>query len=244
MIFVVLPAYNEEAGIGSLLKNIDLTLKENRQAYKIILVDDGSRDKTVEVVSSFKEKIPVSIVSHPTNRGLGESIKTGLFQAVQEASDHDIIITMDADNTHVPGLIMRLSRNIWEGCHVVIASRYARSAQVFGVPMRRRFLAFVACYLFRILLPIRGVRDYTCGYRAYQAGLLKKAFDVYGKEFVSEPGFSCQIDILLKLNRFHPIINEVPIILKYDERKGASKMDVKKTIRDTLKLLGRQKFKQ
>ncbi|MDO8527032.1 MAG: glycosyltransferase family 2 protein [Deltaproteobacteria bacterium] len=244
MIFIVLPAYNEQDGIQPLLERIDLTLKESHSDYKIFLVDDGSTDATRQKVESLQTKIPVEIISHEKNKGLGESIKTGLFHAVKAAADHDVIVTMDADNTHVPGLISRLNRNIWEGCGLVIASRYVRDARVIGVPMSRRFLGYGASFLFRLFFPIPGVRDYTCGYRAYQSALLKRAFDVYGDEFVSEPGFSCQIDILLKLALFHPVINEVPIILKYDARKGASKMQVVKTVGDTLKLFARRLTKQ
>lgn len=157
MIYIVLPTYNEQSGIQLLLERIDLTLKEARQDYKILLVNDGSTDETLKIVEALKAKIRVEIVSHPQNRGLGESIKTGLIHAVKQAADFDIIVTMDADNTHVPGLIMRLNRNIWEGCDLVIASRYVRNARVIGVPLLRRFLGRGASLLFRMFFPIPGV---------------------------------------------------------------------------------------
>jgi len=236
MINIVLPVFNEEDSIRTLLENIDMTLKEYRHDYHIIMVDDGSTDGTVKIVEAFKGIVSLEILTHATNRGLGESIRTGLIRAVETSSDNDVIITMDADNTHIPGLIMRLNRNIWEGCDVAIASRYVKNARVIGVPWRRRLLGCGASLLFRIFFPIAGVRDYTCGYRAYRASLLKKAFAVYGREFVSEPGFACQVDILLKLRSICPIISEAPILLRYDNRRDASKMNVKKTVSDTLGL--------
>lgn len=244
MIFIVLPAYNEEKALSPLLKGIDLTLREHRVDYKIILVDDGSTDRTREAAESLGKTVLLEVVSHPQNRGLGEAIKTGLVRAADQARDHDVIITMDADNTHVPGLMLRLQRNIWEGCDMVIASRYCRQAQVFGVPVIRRLLSRGASLLFRIFFPIPGVKDYTSGYRAYQASLLKKAFKIYGNDFVSESGFSCQIDILLKLNRLRPIVSEVPIILKYDRRGEATKMKMGRAVQDSLSLLARRFFQE
>jgi dolichol-phosphate mannosyltransferase len=60
---------------------------------------------------------------------------------------------------------------------------------------------------------------------------------IYKDKFISERGFSCMVDILLKLRRLDPICTEVPMILRYDLKKGKSKMDVWKTVRDTLELI-------
>ncbi|MBI4224021.1 MAG: glycosyltransferase family 2 protein [Deltaproteobacteria bacterium] len=236
MIFIVLPVYNEQNNIGALLRNIDRSMKEYGHGYKVIMVNDGSTDNTLQSVEALKGVVPLLVLSHKKNSGVGEALKTGLVRAVELSEENDVIITMDADNTHVPGLIMRLNRNIWEGCDVVIASRFVRDARILGVPFKRRFLSGAASLLFRFFFPIRGVKDYTCGFRAYRAGLLQRAFQAHGKELVSESGFSCMIDVLLKLRKFNPIINEVPIILRYDRRASGSKMNVQKTIRDTLKL--------
>ena len=74
-------------------------------------------------------------------------------------------------------------------------------------------------------------------YRAYRAGVVKRAFDTYGGEFVAETGFSCMVDILLKLRRLDAIISEVPLVLRYDMKYGVSKMLVVRTVIDTLQLL-------
>ena len=91
--------------------------------------------------------------------------------------------------------------------------------------------------LFRLLFPTRGVKDYTSGYRAYRAGVLSRAFELWENSFINEPGFSCQVDILLKLRKMRVIMNEVPLILRYDQKEGASKMNVTSTMIDTLKLV-------
>lgn len=243
MIFVVLPAYNEQKSIPLLFERIGSTFRKFPHDYRIILVDDGSRDDTLKMATLLKETMPVETLVHPVNKGLGEALKTGLVYATNLAGNSDVIITMDTDNTHDPDLMPQMHRKILEGCDMVIASRYVKNGRVIGVPHLRRFLGRAASLLFRIFFPITGVRDYTCGYRAYRATLLKKAFQEYDNIFISQSGFSCQVDILLKLRRFiKPFVCEVPIVLKYDERRGLSKMKVGKTIRETLLLFFHQLF--
>jgi dolichol-phosphate mannosyltransferase len=65
-------------------------------------------------------------------------------------------------------------------------------------------------------MPIRGVRDYTCGYRAYRGRVLRQAFQRYGDDFINQEGFQCMVDILLKLRKMDVIFGEVPLILRYD----------------------------
>ena len=92
------------------------------------------------------------------------------------------------------------------------------------------------------MFPIKGVRDYTCGFRAYRASLLKKAFSVYGDKFVEYKGFQCMADILLKLSRMDAIMSEVPMILRYDLKGGETKMRVSTTVLNTIKLLFKRRL--
>ena len=83
-----------------------------------------------------------------------------------------------------------------------------------------------ASLLMRIVFPIRGVRDFTCGYRAYRADVLQRAVEHYHGEFVDQDGFQCMVDILLKLRPMRLIFGEVPLLLRYDRKGGQSKMHV------------------
>lgn len=241
MIIIALPAFNEEDAIKPLLDNLTYIIGEYFPISHIIIVDDGSTDNTVELVKSY-QSMSIELIEHGHNKGLGEAIKTGLLSAIRIAKDDDIIITMDADNTHNPGLITRMVMCVEEGNDVVIASRYVPGAKTFGLSVYRQLCAFGASLLFQILFPTPGVKDYTCGYRAYRAGKLKQAFQLWGDNFINLSGFSCVVDILLKLREIGSIMAEVPIILRYDLKPGKSKMDVGKTIKETLLLALRQKF--
>jgi len=87
-----------------------------------------------------------------------------------------------------------------------------------------------ASLLFRALFPIPGVRDYTCGYRAYRGAILQRAFATYRDQFIEESGFTCMAEILIKLRRLSVRAGEVPLILRYDLKSGTTKMKVTRTI--------------
>jgi dolichol-phosphate mannosyltransferase len=99
-----------------------------------------------------------------------------------------------------------------------------------------------ASLMMRVVFPIRGVRDFTCGFRAYRATTLRAAVSRYGDEFVNQAGFQCMVDILLRLRSMNLVIGEVPFVLRYDRKGGESKMNVWRTVRNTLSLLARRRI--
>ena len=242
MIRIVLPAYNEAGNIGLLLDGIQATFAGEREDFTVLVVDDGSTDTTADEVNARRDSMPVTLLKNEVNSGLAKTLKRGLVEAVGQAEDRDVIVTMDGDNTHLPGLIPRMVQSIREGNDVVIASRYRQGSTVRGVTPFRLSLSWGAGRLFRLCYPIHGVRDYTCGYRAYRAPILKQAFQHYGEAFIDQPGFSCMVDILLKLDKLGAIATELPFVLRYDFKMGVSKMRVAKTVRETLVLLVRRRL--
>ncbi len=237
MIYIVLPTYNEEINIKPLLESIKYSMEIFGYDYKVLVINDGSTDDTERVVKSLAQSLPLDLITHKENKGLGVTLKNGIYHSLDNCDDKDIIITMDADNTHIPGLILRMVRNIWEGSDIVIASRYKPDARIKGLSLSRRMLSKGGSIMLQVLFPIKGVKDYTSGYRAYRVDCLKKGIKKYGDEFINQPGFSCVVDVLLKLRKLDPIINEVPLILRYDAKVGASKMKVFENIRTTLLLM-------
>jgi len=237
-VWVVLPAYNEEKALGELLRRIDESLTEEGLAYQVLVVDDGSTDGTYEIAVRAAETGPVIVERHPVNLGLGATVRDGMLAVCEKGGDRDILVTLDADNTHTPGLIARMVRMIREGHHVVIASRYRPGSRVKGVPFLRKILSRCASILLITLFPIQGVRDYTCGFRAYDLGALKRVVAAEGPGFFDQDGFQVMVDILLKLrNEPDLIFGEVPLILRYDQKVGESKMDIGATVRKTIRLI-------
>ncbi len=243
-IWIVLPAYNEELGLPPLIGSLENHLVETRREFRILVVNDGSQDGTAALLDRYQAEGRAIALHNPKNVGLAETIKRGLLEAVARASEEDVIVTMDADNTHPAGLVLRMVRLLREGNDVVIASRYREGSHIKGLSMGRRFLSWGASILFRTFFPIRGVKDYTCGYRAYRAGVLKSLIEKHKEGFITETGFSCMVDILLRLRGLDLVIAEVPLVLRYDFKQGQSKMRVLRTIGDTLTLLLRRRLGQ
>jgi dolichol-phosphate mannosyltransferase len=236
-IFLVLPAFNEEATLSNLLQACQEQTWLAQFGLQIIVVDDGSTDGTMRTAREWGHRLPIEVVAHRENRGLGETIRDGLARAVELAGPDDIVVAMDADNTQPVSLIPEMIHLLEQGRDIVIASRFQPGAKVVGLSAFRHFLTVCARVLYRTVVPIPGVRDYTCGFRAYRATLLKRAFEEYGAALVQERGFTCMAEILVKLARLGASVGEVPMILRYDQKLGASKMKVLATVRTSLKLL-------
>jgi dolichol-phosphate mannosyltransferase len=241
-VVLALPAYNEERSLGPLLSSFCAQMQASGYSSRIVIVDDGSRDATAEVIREWAGRAAVRAVRHEENEGLGTTIRDALRHAVAVAGEDDVIVTMDADNTHDPAQIPMMIERLRAGSEVVIASRFQPGAQVFGVNPYRNALSGGARMLFRFACPVPGVRDYTCGFRAYGARALARAMEHYGDSLVSERSFACMAEILLKLARFGLRIAEVPIVLRYDRRESPSKMKAWPTIAGTLRLAARTRF--
>ncbi len=240
-IILALPAYNEEEALPHLLGSLRSAAFPADVAH-IVIVDDGSTDRTREVIESWSALLPMELVLHPVNCGLGKTILDALERAAALAGPDDAIVTMDADNTHSPALIEEMTQRLAAGFDIVIASRYRRGSATIGLSAFRHFLSFGARILFQVLFPIRGVRDYTCGFRAYRAAFLQKALERYGESFVTEQSFACMAEILLKSAKIGARVSEVPMTLHYDRKAGVSKMRVWRTVWRTIGLMVRVSF--
>jgi dolichol-phosphate mannosyltransferase len=227
---MVLPAYNEENSLPELLKRIDQAMNVFTLSYRSLVVNDGSQDRTLEKVRQLTGVYPIEILDHGVNKGLGQAILTGLRRASELAAEDDLIISMDADNTHDPMLVGEMVRKIQSGNDLVIASRYEKGGREVGLSWLRHILSGGASTLLRLFFPIPGARDYTCGYRAYTGRILQTAFRVYGNDLVEERGFTCMAEILLKMRSLNARVSEVPLVLRYDLKTGPSKMKIIRTI--------------
>jgi dolichol-phosphate mannosyltransferase len=150
---------------------------------------------------------------------------------------------MDCDDTHDPAQIVEMTKLIEGGVELVIASRFTRGAITIGIPFYRRLASLGAMCLLKAIHPISGVWDYTCGYRAYRSSLLKKATQRFGNDIVSERGFACMVELLVKLKTFSPKVAEIPLKLRYDLKPTESKMDVGGYIKQLLWLIVEWRFK-
>lgn len=239
---IAMPAFNEEDALQLLIPRIVQAMEESPWQYDILIVDDGSSDQTARVAEELAQDYPVRLVKHGVNRGLGAAITTAVVEAASGLYDDDIVVTMDADNTHPPQLISRMVPMIREGRDVVIASRFQPGGHVVGLSRFREVLSLGASWMMRFLFGVRGCRDYTCGFRAYRVGILREAQARYRGQLVRESGFASMAELLLNISKLGIVVGEVPLLLRYDMKKGESKMRIGRTIYRTFMMVIRHRF--
>jgi dolichol-phosphate mannosyltransferase len=235
-VYYVLPAFNEEESLPNLLDRITNLNVSHNIKVNVIVVNDGSTDKTSEVAAKVNNNIHLTVVNHKVNMGLGQAVQTGIKEALSNADENDIIVIMDADDTHDVTLLDEMITRIEEGADIVIASRFVEGGDDTSAPPFRRLLSRGASFVFKTLLPLNKINDFTSGYRAYRVKTLKKASIHYGETLIHEQGFACMVELLLKLRHWSPKIVEIPFKLRYDRKLGASKLKLSKTLVQYLKL--------
>ncbi|TGE37743.1 glycosyltransferase [Desulfosporosinus fructosivorans] len=242
MLYIVLPAYNEAAALPALLEDIEQNCVPI--PHQIIIINDGSTDNTPDVVQSYAQTHNnIHRVNHDQNQGLGAALNSG-FQYVMNLNEKqrngptrqlnqevpDMVITMDADNTQPADRIPLMYKEICSGADLVIASRYVRGGEQHGLSLGRRGLSWGAGKFMHFFAPIPGVRDYSCGFRAYRLSILFAGTRQYGPNIIKSRNFSGMVELLLKVAPFAELVTEIPLELHYERKKGVSKMRIRATI--------------
>lgn len=227
MIFILLPAFNEEESIERLfIKLDDFFKKDFNTDYRILICDDGSTDKTLSEIKKLESKYPVDILIHKINRGLGETMRDLIERAVEMADDNDVIVRMDCDVSHEPIFIKGMIDKLLEGYDVVIASRFVEGGGTVGLNKYRTLISLMAQRFMRFFFRVKGLKEYSSGYRAYTGKVLKHAVRVYGNNFIQLKGlgFTGTLEKVVKLKLINARFAEAPLVLRYDQKLSSSKM--------------------
>lgn len=238
MIYFLIAAYNEKENISNLLSEIKTNYPDEK-SRQVIIVDDGSTDGTAD---EAKKTMPsVELLVHKKNMGLGNALKTGFTKLLSEIKPEDCLITLDADSTHPLNISKEMLEKL-DSADVVIASRYVFSAKEVGLSVLRKTLSRLSNFFLKLFFPHPNLNDYTSGYRAFRSEILLKAGNIYKDKFITEGGFAVTAEILLKLLKIKPEVAEVPLILRYDLKKGKTKMKMLRTILSYITLTLKNKF--
>jgi dolichol-phosphate mannosyltransferase len=212
---VVIPAYNEEAGIRAVVDAVDATLDQLPNRTALLVVDDGSRNGTAATLTQLERtRSQLIVLTHPTNRGYGAALRTGTIAAAER--DFDYVLFMDSDLTNDPRYLVDFARLMRQGYDVIKASRYVPGGSVEGVPLWRVVVSRLGNAVARTLFGLP-VRDCTNGFRAVRTELLA-AIEL------REPGFAV---IMEELHRLRPLARryaEVPIVLtaRSEDRRAST----------------------
>lgn len=234
MIYIALSAYNEEKDLPPLLLKLRDFMSRNSLQYRLLIVNDGSTDNTAGVIKQQSLSLPIDLIDFKANRGVGEAFRQAFKEIIKASDDNDLIVTMDADNTHDPQLIKPMMKEIEGGSDVVIASCYNKKGSLTGISFHRAILSKGCNLIYRIFFPIKGVTLYTGFYRLYRAQAIKKTESVFKEYFIESSGFGAMAELLIKLKKLNFRISEVPMALRYELKQEKSKLKILRTIREHL----------
>lgn len=222
-ISVVVAAYNEESVIAGSIMAIRAALLENPEiAWEIVVVDDGSRDRTGEILTGLAQgDSRIIICRHRRNHGQGRALRTAFEKCAGKT-----VVTLDADLSYGPEYIFSLKSALErENADIALASAYAAGGTVENVPLYRRVLSRNANRYLSLMSPYP-VSTFTCVVRAYRKDCLEGLF-------LTSDGPEILIEILSKARLANMTVCEIPAHLAWPDSKkaGARRISSMKILR-------------
>ena len=221
-ISIIIPAYNEESRIVSSLVSAWIYMSERGYDFEIIVVDDGSKDKTVELVKQFGK---AKLIKQPKNMGKGAAVRTGML-----SSTGDIKIFTDADFSTPIYEIQKILQKMNGSADICIGSRAIDNSMIKKhQPFYREFMGKFFNKIVQFLL-FKGIKDTQCGFKGFKKAAAEKIFNQ-----AKINGFSFDVEILFLANKFAMKIEQVPVEWYNDNRSKVN--PVKDSIAMIIELL-------
>lgn len=226
---IIIPMYNEEAVARLSLETILEYTRNLPPIVKILVVNDGSRDSTENVVQRLingLQKDEVTLISHTLNQGYGAALRTGIRFALDRG--YDYVLFMDSDLTNHPKYLRVFYERMLEGWDYIKATRYARGGGTVGVPWRYKIISIIGNSFARLLyrLPLT---DLTNGFRAAKVDVMKKMA-------LRESGFAIIMEELYYARHCAKSFCEIPYVLT-SRKKGHGKTQLSRGPRAILQYL-------
>lgn len=198
---IIIPAYNEEALIVSTLNCLQAYLLARPDNFEIIVVDDGSQDKSVELVQQFQKlNKDVRLLVNQQNMGKGFSIQRGVLE-----SRGQIIIFTDADLPYKLDAIEGFLQALRNGCDLAVGSRVLPGSEVKGVPFLRYAAGQIFSWMVQAVL-FQGLPDTQCGFKSFRAGAAKEIF-----RRLTIGGFGFDVEMLFIARKLKLTVRPVPV---------------------------------
>lgn len=201
-ISVVIPAYNEELRLRPTLERVREYLEGNFRDFEILVVDDGSTDGTVSLVSETAGELSgIRLLMNGKNMGKGYSVRNGIL-----SSSGPLVLICDADMSTPIEELEKLLPFMDEGFEIAIGSRGLKESDlVIRQPWYRERLGKTFNLLIRILL-VGGIKDTQCGFKLFKGDVAKRLFK---KSRIN--GFSFDAEVLFIAKKLGYRIKEVPV---------------------------------
>lgn len=219
---IIIPAYNEEKRLPKTLREIDEYLRKQSYESEIIVVSDGSKDKTVEVTKNLMAEIKnLRVLDFKENMGKGFGVKEGMLDAKGEFR-----LFTDADNSTPVHQVEKMWPYFKEGYDIVIGSRDVEGA-ILDPPqpwLRQMILGEGFKLIRKIIIGLWGIEDTQCGFKCFTK---RAAEDIFPRCKINRFAFDPEFLIIAKKFRYK--IKEIPVYWKNDPHskvkfKGMIKM--------------------
>ena len=200
---IVIPAYNESQRLGVTLEKVLAYVRQQGWDAELIVVNDGSRDNTAQIVRAFAEKNPmVRLVENPGNRGKGYSVRNGILN-----SRGDVVVFSDADLSSPIEEMPKLLKALAAGADIAIGSRWLRAElQTQRPSLHRQLFGRIFNLLLRIILGLQ-FKDTQCGFKAFTR---RTAQTILPLQRIERWGFDPEILFLARKFGFR--VDEVPVL--------------------------------
>lgn len=223
---VIIPAFNEERIIEQSVREAHAFCSELKRSFEIIVVDDGSKDKTPDIIQRLAQEFPaVRTIAHPANKGKGASVRHGLLVARGR-----YVFFTDADGSTPIQTITSFLPYFSQGADIVIGSRYLPQSTISQKqPIIRRMIGRLGNAVIQFIL-LEGVRDTQCGFKAFT---YEAARAIAEKLTITGWGFDMEALSIGKQMGFS--LREVPVNWKNSTERPSrfrSLQDAQKTLRD------------
>jgi dolichyl-phosphate beta-glucosyltransferase len=201
---IVIPAFNEESRIGSTLDELARFLGRQTWQWEVRVVDDGSRDRTCQIVEEFRREHPNVVLQREPHRGKGGAVKAGLLAATARFR-----FICDADLSMPVGELPRFLPPVLTAFDVAIGSREGVGARRVGEPLVRHVAGRIFNYAVQ-RLTVPGINDTQCGFKMFTAEAVETIFPD-----VTVDGWAFDIEVLSIARARGLRIVEVPIEWHY-----------------------------
>jgi glycosyltransferase involved in cell wall biosynthesis len=210
---IVIPAYNESARIEQTLERVMSCVEKQGWDAEVLVVDDGSTDRTPQVIQRWMERYPrLHLIQNEGNRGKGYSVRNGLLQAVGE-----VVMFTDADLSAPMEEAELLMAAIADGADVAIGSRWMdKTRQTIHQPLYRRFFGRCFNWVTRMVMGLP-FKDTQCGFKAFKR---EAAQVIFRLQRIERWGFDPEILFISRKLGYD--IREVPVTWGHDERSRMS----------------------
>lgn len=205
---VIVPMYNEEEQIQESAIKLTQVMEKIEDKWELIFVNDGSTDKTLELISDIVRKDHrVRVLSYPNNRGRGYALRTGI-----KCSKGRSIITTESDLSWGAEIIIKLYEEIKDSdADIVIASPYRKGGKLVNIPLRRAFLSWLGNKILRMTIPVN-ITMFTGMTRAYNGDIVRSLI-------LEEDGKEIHLEIVSKAYMLDYKFREIPAILRWEHNR-------------------------